>query len=158
MSEQAFNAAKSVASMSGAFFNTVAQEVGLEKALALLTKSNEGLGSMMGKMMKEQMGIIELDAKTISSMNKEMGGGLGFSPVIEESPTTVLVKNYKCPFYEGLQEVGFDHEGIEAFCRNGPAVMMKALFGQLDPNVSYRLKKFRSSPDDVCEEEFVLKK
>lgn len=157
-SEDAFNAAKSVTSMSGVFFNAVAQEVGMERALALLSKSDEIVGSMTGKMMKEQMGIEELDVKTTSSLMKEMSEGLGFSPEIEESPTTVLVKNFKCPFYEGLQGAGFDHGTIEAFCRNGPAVMMSALFEQLDPKASYRFKKFRSSPDDFCEEEIVLKK
>jgi len=144
--------------MFGAFFNTVIQEVGMEKALALLSKCNENLGSMMGKMMKEQMGIKELDAKEIISMMKGISEDFGFGSVIEESPTAVLVKQFKCPFYTGLQEVGFNHEDIEAFCRNGPAVTMKAYVEQLDPNVDYQLKKFPSSPDDFCVEEFVLKK
>jgi len=144
--------------MFGAFFNTVIQEVGMEKALALLSKCMEDMGSMMGKTMKEQMGIKELDAKTIISMMKELGEDFGFGSVIEESPTAVLVKQTKCPFYKGLQEVGFNHETIEAFCRNGPVVTMKVWIEQLDPNVDYQLKKFLSSPDDFCVEEFVLKK
>jgi len=144
--------------MFGAFFNTVIQEVGMEKALALLSKCMENMASMRGKMMKEQMGIKELDAKTISSIMKELVEDFGFGSVIEESPTAVLVKQFKCPIYTGLQEVGFNHEAIEAFCRNGPVVNMKTYVEQLDPNVSYQLKKFLSSPDDFCVEEFVLKK
>jgi len=34
---------------------------------------------------------------------------------------------------------------------------MNALFEQLDPNAVYQFKKFRSTPDDFCEEEIVLK-
>jgi len=44
------------------------------------------------------------------------------------------------------------------FCRNGPATMVNAFVGQLDPTAKYQLRKFRSSPDDSCEEEIVLKK
>jgi len=155
--EDALNAAKSMTSMFGVFFNNVTKEVGKEQALALLSKSLGGLGAMMGKMTKEQMGIEELDAKTTSLFMKGMSESLGFSPEIEESPTTVTVRNVKCPFYEGLQGVGYDHEAIETFCRNGPAVMLNALFEQLDPNAVYQFKKFRSTPDDFCEEEIVLK-
>ena len=154
--EDAFNAAKSVTSMFGTFFNTVTQEVGEDKALALLSKSLEGFGAMMGKMTKEQMGITELDVKTTSSFMKGMVESLGFTPEIEESPTTVTVKHVKCPFYEGLKGAGYDPKAIETFCRNGPAVMMNALFEQLDPNVRYAFKKFRSTPDDFCEEEIAF--
>jgi len=154
--EDAFNAAQSVTSMFGTFFNTVTQEVGEDKALALLSKSLGGFGAMMGKMTKEQMGITELDVKTTSSFMKEMNESLGFTTEIEENPTTVTVKNVKCPVYEGLKGAGYDHEDIEKFCRNGSAVMMNALFEQMDPKVRYALKKFRSTPDDFCEEEIAF--
>ncbi len=142
--------------MIGAFFNTVAEELGRKQSLASLSKSLENLGAMSGKMTKEQMGIEKLDASTIGSIMKGMVETYGLTSKLEESPKTVLIKNYKCPFYDGLQAAGFDHEAVEAFCRHGPATMVKSFFGQIDPTVKYQLKKFRSTAEDFCEEEFVL--
>jgi hypothetical protein len=123
--------------MFGAFFNTVIQEVGMEKALALLSKCMEDMGSMMGKTMKEQMGIKELDAKTIISMMKELGEDFGFGSVIEESPTMVRFKSDQCACYEGSQRAGLGELSLEAMCRYGPMKFMGALVKQLSPNLSY---------------------
>ena len=155
--EDAFNAANSVFSMFGVFFNTVVNTVEEEQALALLSESLKIFGAQSGKMVKEQLGIKELDVETTSSFIKGMYEGLGTSIEIEENPPVVLFRNSKCPVYEGLKAVGYPHEKIEEFCREGPAVMMNALFEQLDPTASYNFKKFRPSPEDTCEEEVVLR-
>ena len=157
MSERAFNATMNMTGMYGAFFNVVAQKVGVEKTLDLMSMADENLGASLGKMTKEQMGIKELDVQTASAIMKGMVETYGITSEIEEGPNTVIVKNYKCPFYEGLQSAGFDHDSIESFCRKGPAVMVNSFIGQIDPNAKYQLRKFRSSPDDHCEEEIVLK-
>ena len=156
MSEQAYNAAMNMTGMLGAFFNTVAEEIGREQALASLSKSLENLGAMSGKMTKEQMGIEKLDVSTVGSIMKGMGETYGLTSEVKEGPNTVLVKNYMCPFYDGLRAAGFDHEAIEAFCRHGPATMVESFFGQIDPTIKYQLKKFRSSAEDFCEEEIAL--
>jgi hypothetical protein len=144
--------------MFGAYFNSVVQGVGKEQAFALLSESLGNAGAASGKMAKEQMGIEELDVKTTSSFIRGMYESLGVSIEIEEEPTKVLFKNGRCPVYEGLKGVGYSAQDIEAFCREGPAVMMNSLFEQLDPNVTYKFTKFRESPDDICEEEVVIKK
>jgi hypothetical protein len=156
VSEQAYNAAMNMTGMLGAFFNTVAEEIGREQALASLSKSLENLGAMSGRMMKEQMGIEKLDVSTVGSIMKGMGETYGLTSQVKEGPKTVLVKNYNCPFYDGLRAAGFDHEAIEAFCRHGPATMVESFLGQIDPTVKYQLRKFRSSAEDFCEEETVL--
>jgi hypothetical protein len=143
--------------MYGAFFNVVAQKVGMEKAIDLMSKADENLGASLGKMTKEQMGIKALDVPTASAIMNGMAETYGITSEIMEEPDTVIVKNYKCPFYEGLQSAGFDHNSIESSCRNGTSVIMNSFFGQLDPSVKYQLRKFRSSPDDHCVEEIVLK-
>ena len=129
MSEQTYNAAMNMTSMLGAFFNTVAEEIGREQALASLSKSLENLGAMSGKMTKEQMGIEKLDVSTVGSIMKGMGETYGLTSEVKEGPNTVLVKNYKCPFYDGLRAAGFNHDAIEAFCRQGPATMVESFFG-----------------------------
>lgn len=155
--EDAYNAANSVFGMFGAFFDSVVKEFGKQQALSLLSQSLGDVGTAFGEMVKEQMDIKELDVETTSSFIKGMYEGLGVSLEIEEIPAKVLFKNGRCPVYEGLKGVGYVHEDIETFCRGGPAVMMNALFEQLDPNVSYQFTKFRKSPDDVCEEEVAFK-
>jgi hypothetical protein len=142
--------------MLGAFFNTVAQEIGREQALSSLSKLLENLGTMSRKMMKEQIGIEKLDVSTIGSIMKGMVEIYSLTSEVEDGPNTVLVKNYKCPFYDGLRAADFDHGTIEAFCRHGPATMAESFFGQIDHTIKYQLRKFRSSAEDFYEEEIVL--
>lgn len=151
--EDIFNGAKNAMVLYYAFFNTVAQEIGMERTLALVAKTDETMGVMQGKMMKEQMGIKELDAKTVFPLIKAVYEGFGIvMEVIEESPTAVRFKCLKCPGYpEGL-----DNKTRESVCRNGGLKFADAILKQLNPNASLKLRKFRSAPDDFCEEEIVL--
>ena len=156
--EDAFNAASTAFSMFGVFFDAVAKEIGKQKANFLLSESLGNFGASAGKASREQMGIKELDVKTTSSFIKAMYEGLGVSVEIQESPRKLLFRTGKCPVYNGLRNAGYRAEDIEDFCRKGPAVMMDALFKQLDPTVTYTFTRFRRSPDDVCEEEVVFEK
>jgi hypothetical protein len=45
-----------------AYQNTVAKEIGIERAIALQTKMSEFFGANQGKMLKEQWGIKNNDA------------------------------------------------------------------------------------------------
>jgi len=117
------------------------------------------MGTQMGQMTKEEMGITELDAKTAAKITKSVVSGFGISNVdAEEKPTSVLIKVHGCPIYEGYRAVGIDDETIEVMCRKGALRFMDTFFKQLDPKASYQLKKFRSAPDDCCEEEITLRK
>ncbi len=156
--EDTFNGAKNAMTHYLAYFNTVAQEIGMERALALITKTDEALGAKTGKMIKEQAGAEELDAKAAASLARnaiEEGYGIS-SEVIEESPQRVVFNLGKCPIYEAAQEVGLDAETIEALCRAGGLRLMDTTVKQLNPNLSYQLIKFRSAADNFCEEEIVL--
>jgi len=157
--EDAFNAAKNAFSMYGAFFKNVVQEIGLERALNLETKTDEMMGVQMGQMTKEQMGIKELDVKTAAAVARSVVSGFGIPKVdAEEKPTSVLIKVHGCPVYEGYRAVGMDYETIEATCRKGALRQLDTFFKQLDPKASYQLMKFRSSPDGCCEEKITLRK
>lgn len=155
--EDVFNGAVNGFIQAGVFFSTVAQEIGMERALALYAKTCETMGVGMGQMMKEQMGIKELDAKTSISVAEAVVNTYGISLEAEETPKSVLLKMRQCPVYAANQMVGIDDETKDAMCLNGPIKFMNALFKQIDPNVSVRRKKFRTSPDDFCLEELVFK-
>ena len=52
--------------------------------------------------------------------------------------------------------MGMDAETIENLCHSGPLRALDAMVKQLNPSLSYQLKKFRSAAKDFCEEEIVL--
>lgn len=155
--EDIFNGAKNAYTTFYAYFNAVAEEIGMERALALYTKLFEAGGATQGKMIKEQSGVEELDAKAAALLviNFLEGGGLS-SEVIEESPQKVVIKCGRCSLYEAAQAVGMDAETIETLCRAGGLRFMDTMVKQLNPNFSHQLRKFRSAADDFCEETIVL--
>jgi hypothetical protein len=156
-SEDAFMGAKTALTLLDAYVNTVAQEIGMERAIALMTKMCEFAGAMQGKMMKEQSVIKEFDAKAAWSLVKSFKDRLGESyEVLEESPQRVVVRNGRCPIYEAAQTLGMDAKTIETSCRAGPMRFMDAAAKQLNPNLSLRVREFRSTPDGFCDEEIVL--
>lgn len=156
--EDAFRAAKTVLTLFDVYVNTVAQEIGRERAEALMTKVCEFAGAMQGMMMKKQSGIKEFDAKVAWSLAKMFKDNLGAShEVIEESPQRVVIRNGRCPIYEAAQTLGMEATAIETGCRTGPMTLISAAIKQLNPNLSLRVRKFRSTPDDFCEEEIILR-
>jgi len=155
--EDAFNGAKNAFAFYGAYLNTVAQEIGLERALALNTKMLETMGAMQGKMVKQQARIEEADAKGAYSLAKGVPESLGLAfEVLEESPTTVRFRCPQCSFYEGCQMAGLNDKTREIMCRAGSLRFMDAIVKQLNPRLSYQLAKYRSAADDFCEEQIVL--
>jgi hypothetical protein len=154
--EDVFNGATSGFSVAGAFFGIVVQEIGLERALALYAKACETLGVGMGQMMKEQMGIHELDSKSAIKVAEAIGNTFGIALDVEEAPTSVLLTWDRCPVYAANQAVGIDDATKATMCENGPLRFMDALFKQIDSNVGIRRKKFRASLDDFCVKEIVF--
>jgi len=155
--EDAFMGARTALMLFDAYVNTVAQEIGRERAVALMAKMCESIGAMRGKMMKEQSSIKEFNAKTAWSLVKSLKDILGEShEVLEESPQRLLVRNGRCPFYEAARMLGMDANTIGAGCRAGPMRLMDTVVKQLNPNLNLQVRKFRSTPEDFCEEEIVL--
>jgi hypothetical protein len=154
--EDVFNGATSAMTFYDAYLKTVAEEIGMDRALSLHTKMFETMGTMQGKMIKEQSGTEEIDTKAAWSLAKSAPESLGISmEVLEESPRSVVFKVGKCPIYDAAQTMGVDAETIETLCRSGPVRFMDAMTKQLNPNFSYKLQRFRSGPDDFCEEVIV---
>jgi len=154
--EDTFNGAKNAFSFLGVYMNNTAQEIGMERALALCTKTNEALGIGLGKMRKEQAGDTVIDAQTAHSLVRGDESLGGVTEVLEESPTLVRFKCMRCPAYEGAQMAGLDQGVIESMCRNGAIAGMDAAVKQLNPRLSYQLIRYRSGADDFCEEQISL--
>jgi len=155
--EDTFNGAKSAYTHYFDYLTTVAQEIGMERAVVLQSKMCEATGAMQGNMIKEQAGVEQFDAQAAASLAENFIEGLGIrSEVMEESPQKVVTKVGRCPLYEAAQGLGLDAETIEALCRAGALRFMDTMVKQLNPNLSYRLMKFRSATDDFCEEAIAL--
>jgi hypothetical protein len=158
--EDKFSGAKNTFTLFFAYLNAVAQEIGMEQAAALSTKVDEAMGAAQGKMIKEQAGIEQFDAKAAALLARnaiEEGFGIT-SEVTEESPQRVAFKIGRCPVFEAAEAAGLDVKNIEALCHDGPLKYMNAMVKQLNPNLSYQLRKFRSGADDYCEEAIALSK
>lgn len=155
--EDVFNGAKTTFTFFFAYLNAVAQEIGMERAIAVDTKACETMGAIQGKMMRERSGMKEFDCKAAWSLVKTGPESLGITmEKLEESPQRVVSKMGRCPVYEAAQMLGMDAKTIETGCRAASIRFMDAVAKQLNPSLSFRLRKFRSAPDDFCEEEIVL--
>ena len=116
----------------------------------------ESMGTMQGKILKEQAGAEELDVKAAWSLVKSIPVGIGIgAEVIKESQQEIVIKAGKCPLYTAGQMLGFDNETMETMCRKGSARLMDTMTKELNPNLTYQLRKFRSGADDFCEEAII---
>jgi hypothetical protein len=155
--EDTFRGAKNAYIYYFAYLTTVAQEIGMERAIALENKMCEARGNLDGKIIKEQADMEEIDAKGAASLAEKYVESIGASPeVIEEGSNKISFKVGRCSLYEAAQTVGLEDEIIEALCRAGPVQNMNSMVKQLNPNLDYQLRKFRSSTDNFCEEVIVL--
>ena len=155
--QDAINAARFAYAAYDAFLAGVAQEMGMERTLALQAKAMESMGVAQGQMLKEQTGIEQADAQTVYAVLSQMLDGIGFiTEVLEAGPQRIAFKAGQCPIFEAAQVVGFDRATVEAICRSGGICFMDAVTRQLNPNLCYRLHAFRSSADDACVEEIVV--
>ena len=154
--EDTYNGATAAMTFMNAYIKTVAEEIGMDKALGLLTIMCESMGTMQGKILKERAGADELDAKAAWSLVKSIPVGIGIgAEVIKESQQEIVIKAGKCPLYTAGQLLGFDNETMETMCRKGSARLMDTMTKELNPNLTYQLRKFRSGADDFCEEAII---
>ncbi len=155
--EDTFEGAKNAFPFFFAYINSVGQEIGIERANALLTQMQKAMGAGVGAMMKEQAGIETVDASGAFALSKGFVSSLGIEfEATEESPQCAAFTVGRCPVFAGAQMTGMDLEAIEASCRAGALKFMDAVVKQFNPGLSYELRKFRSSAEDACEEAIVL--
>ena len=157
--EEAFDVSKTVYTDFYAYIKAVADEIGWERTLAILTKTNEANGVNLGKKIKEESGGIEFDVQTTARKIIELARNIGgIDEVIEDTPQKFVTKTGagKCPNYAAGKAAGLDNETIKSICAAGSLRFFDTLVKQLNPELSYKLGKFRSGPDDFCLEETVI--
>jgi hypothetical protein len=152
-SEVAFNAAKGAYGTYGALLKDIAQEVGMERALALHARRGEGYGAMVAGMIKDELGDEEFNMQALASVLSGITEEGGLIAKVEGTQTSATCEVFECPLYEGLKMAGWSHEDIEKTCNCFGAAERNELQKSY-PQLSASLK-FRSAPDQSCVEEFL---
>lgn len=154
--EDTYNGATSAMTLMNAYIKTVADEIGMDRAVSLLTKMCESMGAMQGKILKEKAGAEKFNAIEAWSLVKAVPEGIGIgAEIIKESPKEIVFKTGRCPLYSAGEMLGLDNKTMETMCRNGAAKLMDTMTKELNPNLSYQLRKFRSGDEDFCEEAII---
>lgn len=141
-----------------AYLNVVAQDIGMDRAIALSSRADTMMGEIQGKRLRERAGGNDVDLETAAEMSLKMiKDGFGISTeIVESTPNKVTFRCTRCPVFEAAQSVGMDTGTIETLCRTGSLKFMDAVVKQLNPKLSYELTHFRTAPDHQCEEQIVL--
>jgi hypothetical protein len=152
-----FVGAKSGLTFLFAYQNTVAQEIGRERALALNRRMTETLGSAQGEVLKKRVDVQEVPPKLAASLaGAFLEQALGIrSQVTEGSEEKAVIQVGRCPIYEAAEVLGMEHEAIEALCRSGSIPYMDAIVKQFNAELVYELRQFRPSADASCIEMIV---
>ena len=154
--KSSYIASKGALSLYGGFFKAVAQDIGLEKALALHENLWKSLGAASVTALKEKLGRRKVNLAAWQSIEEKFCEDLGFTAEFKKQGSTLTVKTLECPIYAGFKEAGLDHGTIESMCNK----MADAVYGEAKrefPQLSGSLK-FRDTPDKACVEQFVLLK
>jgi len=154
--EAAFNATTSMASMYGGFFKAVAQEIGMERALAIHAKLGEPFGVQIGEALKKKFGDKKPDTESLKAVFKPMLASFGYTnEEYKVTPKTLSIAIPKCPFYEGFKAVGLDHETIGKMCKAMAKVeysQVKRLYPKIEGSA-----QFKDSPKVSCVETWTIK-
>lgn len=156
--EEVYQATKKIFGLYGAFFDLVAQQIGIEKALDLHIKAHERLGITAGKLLKDKLGKERPDLQELGNILRESNLGIGIeSEVADMNPTSIVFSNLKCPLYDGYRLGGLDDKTAETLCQQGAPAKLGSTLMYLNPDIEYHLQYYRTKPDEPCKEVIQLK-
>jgi hypothetical protein len=154
--KDSYNATKQTFQVYGGFFKEAAQEMGMDKALALHGNQGKPMGAALAGMLQEELGRKKLNFASLESVLTKALQSWGMTPVCEKKRGILNVKHVHCPIYDGLSSVGLDHQTIEMMCHQMAALEydeIKKVFPQFSGCV-----KVRSTAEEPCIEEFAIVK
>ena len=156
--EEVYQATKKIFGLYGTFFDLVAQQIGIEKALDLHIKAHERLGITAGKLLKDKLGKERPDLQELGNILRESNLGIGIeSEVADMNPTSIVFSNLKCPLYDGYRLGGLDDKTAETLCQQGAPAKLGSTLMYLNPDIKYHLQYYRTKPDEPCKEVIQLK-
>ena len=156
MGEQEYGAAAKVYALYGALFNEIVKEIGEGKALALHKNAHEYIGLKTGKQLRERMGNIPCDLETLTKVLQKGNQSIGIDCQMVIGSDSLLLRNLRCPMYDGYRNGGLDDRLAETLCQVGAPAKLWTTLKMLNPDVVYKLNHYRDKPDERCEEEIKL--
>ena len=156
MGEQEYSAAAKVYALYGALFNEIAKEIGEIKALDLHKNAHEYIGLKTGKQIREKMGDIPYDLETLTKVLQMGNQSIGIDCQMVKGFDSLLLRNLRCPMYDGYRDGGVDDRLAETLCQVGAPAKLWTTLKMLNPDVVYKINHYRDKPDERCEEEIKL--
>lgn len=155
LDNRVFVSARALSEITYKYVDTVARELGVERALALLGEVMEPLARHQAQVIRESVPSGCHDVGAAFSLSRTIIGlafGMELTPV-EKQPDRVLARSGRCPVYEACQLWGVESRGI---CRAGPTRFIDRTLKLLNPELSYQIVKYRASAEDFCQSAVVL--
>ncbi|MHA2303027.1 MAG: hypothetical protein ACXACD_18935 [Candidatus Thorarchaeota archaeon] len=151
--EDVFTGSKLLFQWWGEFLNEVSNEYGSDKAIKLFLRAWAQRGMDFADRMKNST---DINLKTIANRHVNNFNRRGFDVLADVTSTTIRYTTKRCPWYEGFTTIGIPHATVQAICEGIQNIMNKRLRENYHPAAGYALK-FRSTANDVCVEEVILK-
>jgi hypothetical protein len=154
--EDVYQATKKVFAAYAGFFHEVVKEIGLERALALHQAAQERIGLTTARVLwspgreKLELGCLQ---KTLLASNRSIGID---SELAETTATSAVLRNARCPMFDGYWMGGLDDRTARLLCERGTAARLAATLHELNPRVAHQVTHYRSNPEDACLEEIAL--
>lgn len=128
----------------------------MDKALELHAEAHRELGETTADTIRESVKDVEFDLETLGPLLRDGNISNGLVTEMVETSSTIMLKNSRCPVYDGYRMVGIDDETAEALCQHGAIAKIGTTVNLLNPKLSYELSHYRSKPDESCVEEIKL--
>jgi hypothetical protein len=155
MSEDAYISALYTYCEGGVYFQAAVKKLGLEKALQIQEDAFEMHGTGWETLINEKFP----DGVDLKGWGEILLEGLvaqGFtSEVIMEDEDMMIIRNTKCPRYDGMKMAGHSDEVIKEHCLRGVRVLEKHL-QKIDPDFKFGVPIW-DAPNGRCDEVFTLK-
>jgi len=127
MPVEAYNAAVQVYALYGAFFMEVAREFGKDKAVALHRNAHELMGIKTGRMIKEQMGSIRCDLKTLAEILRKSNVSIGIDSQMVEGLGSLRRSNHKVSLVGSTSRFSLLQRSVYLWPRLNPSLLSPAI-------------------------------
>ncbi len=155
-SEQIFKSVRSIYIALATYVKKVAQEIGMDKAMELLSSAFTEIGTYQGKKLKKLTDKEKLNANEAYELMKTIPKSIGINIMIpQKDPDNVISRLDKCSVYESAKVAGLDSS---EFCSNSAIQYFNAMAKQLNNDLDFIRKKTKVTEEDFCEVQIVLKK
>jgi len=143
--DEVFTAAMIWAKMYCDFLKEVVAEIGLPRTIELHKKHGEISGEMYVNAMQKQRAF---DPEALAAFMKPGYEQMGvINMEIEATPDSLVLKNGRCPVYDGFKMAGLDDGTIEQMCIIREGAVMAAIT-EAFPEV--KASHIRDKPDGYC--------